>query len=296
MTSVTRLDPRARSARRVAGGSRRRGRHFLDLPQVSEPPPSFPSNVDDLRRMLAFWPGQFPKRMARAGQYLLDHPEIVAFGTVAVVAGAANVAPSTLVRFGQALGLGGFSGLQRLFRDDLLRRSGSGSNATAVGHKQRVRGVIARLQTGLDAFARTVDARTLDVFLSVAVSAETIFIVAKGRSFPIAVMLSHMLNRARIRTQLAIADQFSGGDILALSAPGDALIEMDTCESELGVLKGSILVSPMKVGEHTTNPDTVRGNCLLTIPDCSGVVAIALCVILTESIVERRLGAVGHAI
>ena len=52
-------------------------------------------------------------------------PHELALGTVAAVAEAAGVQPSALIRFANALGFGGFSEMQQVFRGRLVERSAS---------------------------------------------------------------------------------------------------------------------------------------------------------------------------
>ena len=59
--------------------------------------------------------GQPAKRLTQVATYALEHPDEIAFGTVASIALAANVQPSTLVRFSQAMGYQGFPNCRRCF-------------------------------------------------------------------------------------------------------------------------------------------------------------------------------------
>jgi DNA-binding MurR/RpiR family transcriptional regulator len=63
-----------------------------------------------------------PKRLGQVAEYALQHPDEMAFGTVASIADEALVQPSTLVRFAQSLGFQGFSELQEVFRSRLRER------------------------------------------------------------------------------------------------------------------------------------------------------------------------------
>jgi DNA-binding MurR/RpiR family transcriptional regulator len=62
------------------------------------------------------------QRLKQLATFALEHPEDVAFGTVAGIAEHAGVQPSTLVRFAKSLGYDGFSHLQQIFRDRLRER------------------------------------------------------------------------------------------------------------------------------------------------------------------------------
>src|SRR5690606_16526037 len=107
-----------------------------------------------------------PKRLMQVAAYALDNPDEMAFGTTASIATAAQVQPSTLVRFAQALGFEGFSGLQQLFRSRLMDRNSSyedrlrqlESTADANGSEAIVRGFIAAAHQSLDVLSQGLDA------------------------------------------------------------------------------------------------------------------------------------------
>ena len=59
-------------------------------------------------------------RLQLIAQFALEHPTDMALGTVAEVAARAKVQPSAIVRFAHALGYGGFTELQQVFRSRLV--------------------------------------------------------------------------------------------------------------------------------------------------------------------------------
>jgi len=63
-----------------------------------------------------------PKRLSQIAAFALEHPDDIAFGTVALIAEQAEVQPSSLIRFSQAMGYQGFSELQEIFRARLRDR------------------------------------------------------------------------------------------------------------------------------------------------------------------------------
>lgn len=62
------------------------------------------------------------KRLSQIGRFLIDNPDDIAFGTVAVIAENAGVHPSALVRFANKFGFSGFSEMQQLFQNDLVQK------------------------------------------------------------------------------------------------------------------------------------------------------------------------------
>ena len=92
-----------------------------EKPKLQEPPRDFES----LRSFIIEKREAMPKRLTQVGAYALQNPDEVAFGTAASIASAADVQPSTLVRFAHHLGYEGFSDLQTVFRERLRGRTSS---------------------------------------------------------------------------------------------------------------------------------------------------------------------------
>ncbi len=60
------------------------------------------------------------RQLQAIARFVLDHPNNVALETTAMLARRAQVQPSALVRFAQALGYTGFSAMQQVFRSRLV--------------------------------------------------------------------------------------------------------------------------------------------------------------------------------
>src|SRR3712207_9590471 len=80
-----------------------------------------PGDYEGLSTLLLSRRDAMPKRLKQLAAFALEHPEDVAFGTVAGIADHAGVQPSTLVRFAKSLGYDGFSHLQQIFRSEERR-------------------------------------------------------------------------------------------------------------------------------------------------------------------------------
>ncbi|WAJ28396.1 MurR/RpiR family transcriptional regulator [Antarcticirhabdus aurantiaca] len=169
-----------------------------------------------------------PPRLRAAAEFSLDHPDDIAFGTVASIAQAANVQPSTLVRFAQALGFEGFSSLQALFRDRLRERhpvytdrlkalQGEDSQPPSI-----LFGFVAAAKTSLDRLATGVDLEAFQRAVQVLAGARTIYLVAKRRSYPIGVYMAYAFGKLGVRTQLVGTAAGIDEDILALAEREDA--------------------------------------------------------------------------
>ena len=81
-----------------------------------------PRDFQSLKNRIIERGATLPKRLTQVATYALEHPDEIAFGTVASIAVEADVQPSTLVRFSQAMGYQGFSELQDVFRSRLRDR------------------------------------------------------------------------------------------------------------------------------------------------------------------------------
>src|SRR3954464_8513876 len=75
---------------------------------------------DELRGAIAQRHRALSGRLQQIAEFVLDHPTDVALGTVAEVAQRAAVPPSAIVRFAHALGFGGFTDMQQVFRSRLV--------------------------------------------------------------------------------------------------------------------------------------------------------------------------------
>jgi DNA-binding MurR/RpiR family transcriptional regulator len=67
------------------------------------------TTLDELNTNISNKFAELSKRLQVVAKYILDNPNEIAFGTVAVIAKNANVHPSTLIRFAHAFGFTGFS-------------------------------------------------------------------------------------------------------------------------------------------------------------------------------------------
>jgi DNA-binding MurR/RpiR family transcriptional regulator len=153
-------------------------------------------------------------RLQLIARFALEHPTDMALGTVAEVAARAKVQPSAIVRFAHALGYGGFTELQQVFRSRLV--------AGAVpSYRERINGLRrdGRLRDSgspyelLSRFASegTVSLENLQdsvnkVDLARAIRlmghAQTNYVLGLGGSFPVAAHLTYVLRRLGRRAVL----------------------------------------------------------------------------------------------
>ncbi|KHJ60320.1 MurR/RpiR family transcriptional regulator, partial [Burkholderia glumae] len=77
------------------------------------------------------------KQLKLIARHLEAHPERVGLQGVQEVADACGVQPSAVVRFAKHFGFSGFSGMQRVFRDAMVRQV-----APELSYQSRIRGII----------------------------------------------------------------------------------------------------------------------------------------------------------
>ena len=195
---------------------------------------SFESLKGDLARL---YPELSPQLQAIA-TYALENPQEMALDTVARLAKGAGVQPSAMVRFAQALGYGGFSDLQRVFRTRLVERSNQ--SAGLRNYRERIEafraahaksGPIAVLDqfigdgiASLERLHEHVTGAALQAAVTVLASAQSIYVLGHRRSFPVAYYLSYALTQLELRAPLLDAVGGMLKEPARLIGPKDALL------------------------------------------------------------------------
>lgn len=170
-----------------------------------------PKDYQSLRALIAQKADQLPKRLTQIAAYALENPDEVAFGTVASIAGHAEVQPSALVRFSRALGYQGFSDLQEVFRSRLrervlnyderlaqMREHGIASSKTGLV----LDGFLTAAERSVADYRDKVDQEAIERAVGVLANAETIYLIGLRRSFPITAYMSYAMGKLGIRNIL----------------------------------------------------------------------------------------------
>jgi DNA-binding MurR/RpiR family transcriptional regulator len=147
-------------------------------------------------------------QLQRLARYALDKPHDLALGTVAAVAEANAVQPSSTIRFANALGFDGFSQMQQVFRSHLVERG--------APYRERIK----RMQRGAQAeggvlhqfvgeavdelrqLEEHVDPKALAAAVKLLAAAPQIHVLAQRRAFPVAAYLAYALNQLELRAHL----------------------------------------------------------------------------------------------
>ena len=190
-----------------------------------------PQDFDTLRAAILERKGELPKRLTQVAAYALDHPDEIAFGTAASIALSADVQPSTLVRFAQQFGFDGFSGLQQLFRARLRDRTSSyeerlrtlEQDGAALAESTTIfNGFIAAAHRSIDTIAAAVEPDAFERAVTLLANAETIYLIAKRRSYPISSYMAYAFGKLKVRCQLVGTSAGIDDDLLAMATADDA--------------------------------------------------------------------------
>lgn len=190
-----------------------------------------PRDFDGLRAAILSRKAQLPKRLMQVAAYALDNPDEIAFGTAASIAVSADVQPSTLVRFAQLFGFEGFSGLQLLFRARLRERTLTYEDRLRALERDGVEqtestvilnGFITAAHRSIDAIAAAVEPEPFERAVSLLAKAETIYLIAKRRSYPISSYMAYAFGKLRVRCQLVGTSAGIDDDLLAMATRRDA--------------------------------------------------------------------------
>lgn len=192
-----------------------------------EPPTDFRA----LRDLIVARRDTLPRRLAQVAAYAIESPDDIAFGTVARIAAAARVQPSTLVRFAKELGYGGFSELQAVFQERLRDRpTNYDERLEAFDTHASGRPVAAALLDGFSKAAvrsvervcERIDPEVLSQAARLLAQAETIYLIAQRRSYPITAYMAYAFGKLGVRTVLVGSASGIDREVLRFAGPRDA--------------------------------------------------------------------------
>jgi DNA-binding MurR/RpiR family transcriptional regulator len=91
-----------------------------------------------------------------------------------------------------------------------------------LGYQAIFEGFVTASNASLAKILRTIDEEHLDSAVATLAKAETIFIIARRRSYPVASYIAYALGKLRIRSQLVESVAGLNPEILSLATPKDA--------------------------------------------------------------------------
>lgn len=195
-----------------------------------------PSSFEDFARAVAEAYPRLSRQLQQIAQFVLEHPDQLALGTVATVAEAAAVQPSALIRFANTLEFAGFTDMQQLFRARLLDRSSSyreriGALRRSTGPDAAEAGVLHQFVgdgvTELSQLEENVRTADLDAAAQLICQARRVHVLAQRRAFPVACYLAYALAQLDLKVQLLdgvggmlpdMLRQLDGDDVLLVAS------------------------------------------------------------------------------
>ncbi|MBI2718611.1 MAG: MurR/RpiR family transcriptional regulator [Rhizobiales bacterium] len=177
------------------------------MAEIDTPPRDFAG----LKSLIVERAANLPKRLTQIATYAVEHPDEIAFGTVSSIAEQAEVQPSTLVRFSQALGYQGFSELQEVFRsrlrdrvlnyderiEQLRQHALTSSKPNVIFH-----GFGEAAEKSILALREKLEPGALDRAVDILARAETIYLIGLRRSFPITSYMAYAFGKLGVRSIL----------------------------------------------------------------------------------------------
>ncbi|WP_421693324.1 MurR/RpiR family transcriptional regulator [Aestuariivirga sp.] len=192
-----------------------------------------PRDFASLKSLIAERAPAFPKRLTQIAGFALEQPDEIAFGTVSSIAEQAQVQPSALVRFSQALGYQGFSDMQEIFRSRLRDRILNYDERLQQlrAHAQQMSKPNVIFQGFCEASAKSIaalqdklDPQALDRAVEALAAADTIYLVGLRRSFPIASYMAYALAKLGVRAILVDALGGLAAEQISFASPRDTVL------------------------------------------------------------------------
>jgi DNA-binding MurR/RpiR family transcriptional regulator len=174
-----------------------------------------------------------PRRLTQVASFALEYPDEIAFGTVSSIAQLADVQPSTLVRFSQAMGYQGFSEMQEVFRsrlrDRILTYDERIEQLRAHALEQSASNVIFQgfcdsTEKSIAALREKLAPADLDRAVEMLARADTIYLIGLRRSFPIASYMAYAFGKLGVRSILVDAVGGLAAEQITFATPRDAVL------------------------------------------------------------------------
>ena len=157
--------------------------------------PIDPNNLQDAIQQ--YYPS-LSKRLKQLARYLLENPDRIVLCTVAELSSEAEVPPSTVIRFANALGFSGFSEMRRAVRSQ-LHYTGSYAErvqlveVTGGNNGNSLSNVVQATCTSLQSLEQNVQENDLLRVVNMIQQADTVYIMGVRRAHPVATYLAYGL-------------------------------------------------------------------------------------------------------
>jgi DNA-binding MurR/RpiR family transcriptional regulator len=204
---------------------------FADPPGNLAPARATLTGYQPLKEEIVRRQEALPRRLLQIAAFALDKPDEIAFGTVSSLAQTIGVPPSAIIRFAQHFGFDGFVEMQRLFRDRMRERSSEYEERLQSLSRgldpddeagKTLEGFLAAGRRSMDSALQSVSREVFSSAASVLANGETIYLLARRRSFPIASYMAYTFGKLGLRCELAGSSMGIDGDWLKFAGSRDA--------------------------------------------------------------------------
>jgi len=190
-----------------------------------------PRDFETLRAAMIERKADMPKRLAQVAAYSLANPDEIAFGTAASIAAAAEVQPSTLVRLAHHLGYEGFSDLQSIFRDRLKEKTLSYEERLNILEREHdhiheaemLSGFLNAAAQSIGRLAASVEPAQFAQAVDILANAETIYLIAKRRSYPLTAHMAYAFGKLGIRYTMVASPNGVEAEMAQFASARDAV-------------------------------------------------------------------------
>lgn len=191
------------------------------------------SPYDELYQSLRSQQDQLPARLRQIAEYITQHPNEVALGTVKSVALAAGVQPSTVVRFARVFSFNGFTDMQAVFQDHLRSRVKPYQERVKSLHRvdgqplaalDVLEGFYHAASESLEALHHLVDPLRLQKAVECLSGGKTIYILGLRRSMSVVRYLSYLFTKMEIPHRVAGAEAGMEEESILSAGPDDAAL------------------------------------------------------------------------
>jgi DNA-binding MurR/RpiR family transcriptional regulator len=165
-------------------------------------------SYDELARRITDAYPELPGRLQGIARYVLGNPDAMALSTVAEIAREAQVPPSAVIRFANALGYSGFTELQRVYRERLVARSATYRDRieemrrTGVDQGHVLPQLVDSSIRELTRLREHLDPKRLRAAADLVLGADSVLLLAQKRAFPVAAYLAYGLAQLEFRAIL----------------------------------------------------------------------------------------------
>jgi DNA-binding MurR/RpiR family transcriptional regulator len=165
----------------------------------------------------------------RVAEVVLEHPQLVAFGTVAELAEQSGSGAATVVRLASKLGFDGFTALQQSVQHDLARQLRPA--AERIREPAASDAIAQHLELELDNVRTTLgsleDVWLAEVITHVADPTHRVFVLSGDASQGVALQLRNDLAALRDQVEVIGGNEVAVRRQIALLEPGDVLLTID---------------------------------------------------------------------